>query len=180
VGTYYCRAGTDGRDARNATSLDEFEYDNGCNNFGGRHTFNVRMLYSISFARGRKHGSDAGNIFTNAAAGGNDLEFRMEVFNVFDNINYSSPMGTLPQAIPTAALSEENRVQPGQPYWAAAAGTFGRTVGLGTRGRCNSRCDSRSRTSVPANGRAAPPARSRLRARWLLACCDILWACASA
>jgi hypothetical protein len=41
--------------------------------------------------------------------------------------------------MPTASLTEANRVQPGQPYSAAAAGTFGRltgtvgrTVGLGT------------------------------------------------
>ena len=45
----------------------------------------------------------------------------------------------MPQAIPTAALTETNRLQPGQPYTTAAAGTFGRlsstvgrTVGLGT------------------------------------------------
>jgi hypothetical protein len=54
-------------------------------------------------------------------------------------VNFSNPVGTLPQAIPSSALSEPNRVQPGQPYTAAAAGTFGRltstvgrTVGLGT------------------------------------------------
>jgi hypothetical protein len=243
--------------ANNATSLDEFEYDNGYNNFDVRQTFNVSVLYSIPYGRGREYGSDAGsfaqvvlggwdvggianarsglpvpvqivrpdvvyrdgadNIFANAAAdrvaivnvpgggasrnvrrpdliagvdpfikdggllflnpaafatpqpgtfgnlernsihgpgfkqvdlffakhfnltGRNDLEFRMEVFNVFDNVNYSNPIGTLPQAIPNAALTEANRVQPGQPYSAAAAGTFGRltstvgrTVGLGT------------------------------------------------
>jgi len=68
-----------------------------------------------------------------------DLEFRVEVFNLLDTVNYANPVGTLPQAIPTAALSEANRLQPGQPYTAAAAGTFGRlsstvgrTVGLGT------------------------------------------------
>ncbi len=68
-----------------------------------------------------------------------NMEFRAEVFNVFDTVNFANPIGTLPQAIPTAALSEANRVQPGQPYTAGAAGTFGRlsstvgrTVGLGT------------------------------------------------
>ena len=74
-----------------------------------------------------------------STGGTTDLEFRGEVFNLFDTVNFANPVGTLPQAIPTAALSEANRVQPGQPYTSAAAGTFGRltstvgrTVGLGT------------------------------------------------
>ena len=74
-----------------------------------------------------------------ATGGRTNLEFRGEVFNLFNTVNFANPIGTLPQAIPTAALSEANRVQPGQPYTAAAAGTFGRlgstvgrTVGLGT------------------------------------------------
>jgi hypothetical protein len=48
-------------------------------------------------------------------------------------------VGTLPNALPSAALTEANRVQPGQPFTTGAAGTFGRltstvgrTVGLGT------------------------------------------------
>jgi hypothetical protein len=65
---------------------------------------------------------------------------RAEIFNIFDIVNYANPAGTLAQAIPTTALTEANRVQPGQPYTLAAAGpTFGRltstvnrTVGLGT------------------------------------------------
>jgi hypothetical protein len=67
------------------------------------------------------------------------IEFRAEVFNLLDTVNFSNPVGTLPQAIPTTSLTEANRVQPGQPYTPAAAGTFGtltgtvgRTVGLGT------------------------------------------------
>jgi Carboxypeptidase regulatory-like domain/TonB dependent receptor len=71
--------------------------------------------------------------------GTTNFEFRTEIFNLFNNVNFSNPVGTLPQAIPTASLTEANRVQPGQPYTAAAAGTFGRltstvnrTVGLGT------------------------------------------------
>jgi hypothetical protein len=68
-----------------------------------------------------------------------NVEFRVEVFNVFDRVNFSNPNATLPNALPTNALTEANRVQPGQPYSAAAAGVFGnltstvaRTVGLGT------------------------------------------------
>ena len=71
--------------------------------------------------------------------GSRDFEFRGEVFNLFNTVNFTNPVGTLPQAIPGAALTEANRLQPGQPYTAAAAGTFGRltstvgrTVGLGT------------------------------------------------
>jgi hypothetical protein len=66
-------------------------------------------------------------------------EFRIEVFNLFDRANFSNPVATLPNALPSNATTEANRVQPGQPYTAAAAGTFGtltstvgRTVGLGT------------------------------------------------
>ena len=241
----------------NPNTLADFDYDNGYNNFDVRHTFNVSMLYSLPFGRGKKFGSDAGsvaeallggwdiggivnarsglpvpvqivrpdvvyrdgsgNVFANPAAdrvaiintpgggasrnvrrpdlvpgvdpyiksggllflnpaafatpapgqfgnlernsihgpgskqvdmflskhfsmgGKANMEFRAEVFNVFDTVNFANPIGTLPQAIPTAALSEANRVQPGQPYTAGAAGTFGRlsstvgrTVGLGT------------------------------------------------
>ena len=72
-------------------------------------------------------------------ASSRSVEFRTEMFNLFNVANFSNPVGTLPQAIPGSALTEANRVQPGQPYTAAAAGTFGRitstvgrTVGLGT------------------------------------------------
>jgi hypothetical protein len=48
-------------------------------------------------------------------------------------------VATLPNALPSAATSEANKVQPGQAFTSAAAGTFGtltstvgRTVGLGT------------------------------------------------
>ena len=68
-----------------------------------------------------------------------NIEFRIEVFNLFNVANFTNPVGTLPLALPGNALTEANRLQPGQPYTAAAAGTFGsmtstvgRTVGLGT------------------------------------------------
>jgi len=70
---------------------------------------------------------------------GRDVEFRTEIFNIFNITNFANPVGTLPNALPGASLTEANRVQPGQPYTNAAAGTFGRltstvgrTVGLGT------------------------------------------------
>ena len=71
--------------------------------------------------------------------GAKNVEFRAEVFNLFNVDNFSNPVATLPNALPTNATAEANTVQPGQPYTAAAAGTFGtitstvgRTVGLGT------------------------------------------------
>lgn len=67
------------------------------------------------------------------------VEFRWEVFNLFNTDNFTNPVATLPVALPGSSLTEANRVQPGQPYSNAAAGTFGnitstvgRTVGLGT------------------------------------------------
>jgi hypothetical protein len=70
---------------------------------------------------------------------GPNVELRAEVFNLFNINNFANPVGTLPNALPGASLTEANRVQPGQPYTTAAAGTFGRltstvgrTVGLGT------------------------------------------------
>ena len=70
---------------------------------------------------------------------GHNLELRSEIFNIFNITNFSNPVGTLPNALPNTSLTEANRVQPGQPYTSAAAGTFGRytstvgrTVGLGT------------------------------------------------
>jgi carboxypeptidase family protein len=74
-----------------------------------------------------------------STGGRTDMEFRGEVFNLFDTVNFANPVGTLPLALPTSSTTEANRVQPGQPYTAGAAGTFGRltgtvgrTVGLGT------------------------------------------------
>jgi hypothetical protein len=63
------------------------------------------------------------------------VEFRTEFFNILNHANFANPVGTLPNALGTGP----NQIQPGQPYTAAAAGTFGimnqtveRTVGLGT------------------------------------------------
>jgi hypothetical protein len=71
--------------------------------------------------------------------GQNDIEFRGEIFNLFDSVNYGNPGVTLNAATP-ANPGVANTLQPGQPYTAAAAGptfgrltgTVGRTVGLGT------------------------------------------------
>jgi hypothetical protein len=71
-------------------------------------------------------------------AGGRNVEFRIEVFNLFDHTNFSNPVGTLPNALP-ASPGQASTIQPGQPFTPAAAATFGkltstvgRTVGLGT------------------------------------------------
>ncbi len=68
-----------------------------------------------------------------------NAEFRAEVFNLFDTANFSNPVATLPNALPSNATTEANKVQPGQAFTPAAATTFGtitstvgRTVGLGT------------------------------------------------
>ncbi|MFN7946593.1 MAG: TonB-dependent receptor [Blastocatellia bacterium] len=63
-----------------------------------------------------------------------NVEFRTEIFNLFNTTNFASPPATLPNALGTGT----NQLQPGQPFTAAAAGAFGivnrtveRTVGLG-------------------------------------------------
>ena len=70
---------------------------------------------------------------------GPNVELRAEIFNLFNITNFANPIGTLPNALPNASLTEANKVQPGQAFSNAAAGTFGRltstvgrTVGLGT------------------------------------------------
>ena len=66
-------------------------------------------------------------------------ELRLEVFNLFDHANFAGIGATLPNALPSALLTEANKVQPGQAFTAGAAGAFGRatstvgtTVGIGT------------------------------------------------
>ena len=67
-------------------------------------------------------------------------EFRLEVFNLFNQNNFANPPSTLGNALPSNSLTEANKAQPGVPLSAATAGsTFGRyastlgtTVGLGT------------------------------------------------
>jgi Carboxypeptidase regulatory-like domain len=62
-----------------------------------------------------------------------NVEFRTEIFNIFNHTNFANPAATLNNALGT--------LQPGQPFTQAAAGaTFGllrstveRTVGLGTQ-----------------------------------------------
>jgi hypothetical protein len=94
--------------------------------------------------RGSLHGPSFGQLDMVVSkhfpfGGQRNAEFRIEIFNIFDRTNFANPIATLPNALPTAATTEVNKVQPGQPYTAGAAGTFGtltstvgRTVGLGT------------------------------------------------
>lgn len=75
------------------------------------------------------------------------LEFRTEIFNVFNQANFANPASTLNVALPTLTFNTTanafvlgSGLQPGQAFTPAAAGpTFGllrqtveRTVGLGT------------------------------------------------
>jgi hypothetical protein len=69
-----------------------------------------------------------------------NVEFRIEVFNVFNTANFANPAGVLPLALPASSLTEANKLQPGEAYTSAAAGFFGRitstvnkTVGLGSQ-----------------------------------------------
>jgi hypothetical protein len=71
-----------------------------------------------------------------------NLEFRTEIFNIFNNANFALPATTLNNALPTissAGAVSAGGLQPGTGTQAQAGGTFGllrqtveRTVGLGT------------------------------------------------
>ena len=72
--------------------------------------------------------------------GARNFEFRIEVFNLFNQTNFANPAGTLPLALPANSTTETNKLQPGQAYTSAAAGSFGqitstvnKTVGLGSQ-----------------------------------------------
>ena len=94
--------------------------------------------------RGSLHGPNFRQVDFVAAkhiplSGVHTVELRVEVFNIFNANNFANPVATLPNALPSNATTETNKVQPGQPFSAGAAGTFGsltstvgRTVGLGT------------------------------------------------
>ncbi|MEK7856369.1 MAG: hypothetical protein AAB288_09785, partial [Acidobacteriota bacterium] len=67
-----------------------------------------------------------------------NIEFRSEIYNLFNKANFSNPVATLPNTLSTATTSH----QPGVPFSLAnptnagtfgnITGTVGRTVGLGT------------------------------------------------
>ena len=72
-----------------------------------------------------------------------NLEFRTEIFNIFNNTNFAVPSSTLNNSLPTitsAGVVGTTNLQPNVPYTqSTAGGTFGllrqtveRTVGLGT------------------------------------------------
>jgi hypothetical protein len=72
---------------------------------------------------------------------GRAVEFRWETFNLFNTVNFGTIVGTVPNSLPGTGqtVNTPNTIQPGQPFYSGAAGTFGRatstvgtTVGLGT------------------------------------------------
>jgi hypothetical protein len=51
------------------------------------------------------------------------LEFQVEIFNVFNRANFFSPAASLPNALGTSTA--DNQIQPGVPFGRAGAGAFG-------------------------------------------------------
>jgi hypothetical protein len=73
--------------------------------------------------------------------GRSNAELRLEVFNLFNQTNFALPNAVLPSALPGTGetATQANRIQPGQPFNSANAGTFGQvtstvatTTGIGT------------------------------------------------
>jgi hypothetical protein len=99
---------------------------------------------SGNLERGSLHGPGFAQVDLMAAkhlpfGGESNIELRIEVFNLFNRANFANPAATLPNAIPSNAATEANKVQPGQAFSTTTAGVFGtlqstvgRTVGLGT------------------------------------------------
>ena len=73
---------------------------------------------------------------TSRSAGRNG-EFRMEIFNLFNRVNFANPVGDAAErAADGGARPRRTSVQPGQAFTSAAAGTFGTlTSTVGTHGR---------------------------------------------
>ncbi len=87
------------------------------NSIHGPNFSQIDMVVSKKFATGR----------------GSNFEFRLEVFNIFNQTNFANPSGTLPNALPGAneSATQANRTQPGQPFTAANVGAFAQVTSPG-------------------------------------------------
>ncbi len=56
----------------NARAIEEFDYDDGYNNFDVRHTFNLSVIYSLPYGRGRQYGTNISPLM-DALLGGWDV-----------------------------------------------------------------------------------------------------------
>ncbi len=58
------------------------------------------------------------------------MEFRSELYNIFNHTNFANPVSRLNNALGTSS----NQIQPGQPFTqAAAGGTFGMSTSTVTK-----------------------------------------------